>query len=151
MEIIDFYSSPKREYWLNKIRLCDWRAGAYLCQLIDNEQFYSVLGESSRLLLLTEGDKLLSFCTLTERDQVDTELTPWIGFVYTFPEARGRRLMGRLINEASHIAAGRGFDTLLLTTDHVGLYEKYGFEFVCMMKEYSGEETRIYKKKTSKE
>ena len=87
MEIIDFYSSPKREYWLNKIRLCDWRAGAYLCQLIDNEQFYSVLGESSRLLLLTEGDKLLSFCTLTERDQVDTELTPWIGFVYTFPEA----------------------------------------------------------------
>ncbi|MBR4622489.1 MAG: GNAT family N-acetyltransferase [Ruminococcus sp.] len=148
MIITDFYTSPDREHWLSQLRLCDWRAGPYLCYLIDSGKFYETLGDSSKLLLLTENEKLLSFCALTETDQVDTPLTPWIGFVYTYPEARGRRLMGILIEEAKKIAADRGFDTVYLTTDHIGLYEKYGFEFVGMMKERSGEDTRIYKIKT---
>lgn len=145
MKIIDFYAAPDREHWLTQLRFCDWRAGDYLCYLIDSGSFYEVLGESSKLLLLCEGDKLLSFCALTVRDQVETDLTPWVGFVYTFPEARGRRLMGQLLEEAKKTAAKRGYNTLYLTTDHIGLYEKYGFEFAGMMKERSGEDTRVYK------
>lgn len=145
MKIIDFCSFPDRGRWLSKLRLCDWRAGPYLCHLIDSGSFFEVLGESSKLLLLTEGEELLSFCALTERDRADTPLTPWIGFVYTYPEARGRRLMGNLIAECRRLASERGFDTLYLTTDHIGLYEKYGFEFLCTVKEHSGEDTRIYK------
>ena len=145
IDFYDFYTSPDREHWLSEIRKCDWRAGSYLCHLIDSGSFFEVLGESSKLLLLCEGGKLLSFCALTERDQVETDLTPWLGFVYTFPEARGRRLMVLLINEAKRIAAERGFDTVYLSTDHIGLYEKYGFEFVGTARERSGEPTRIYK------
>ena len=33
---------------------------------------------------------MISFCTFAEHDDIpDTELTPWIGFVYTFPAFRG--------------------------------------------------------------
>ena len=55
MKIIDFCSSPDRGHWLSKLRLCDWRAGPYLCHLIDSGSFFEVLGESSKLLLLTVG------------------------------------------------------------------------------------------------
>lgn len=151
MQIIDFYSSKDKELWLSQLRQCDWRAGEYLCYLIDSGRFYDVLGKSSQLFLLCKGDKLLSFCALTERDRVETDLTPWVGFVYTYPFARGKRLMGTLFEKVKSVAAARGSDTLYLTTDHVGLYEKYGFDFMCMMKEQNGEDTRIYKINVNKE
>ncbi len=151
MQIIDFYSSKDKEHWLSQLRQCDWRAGEYLCYLIDSGTFYDVLGKSSQLFLLCKGDKLLSFCALTERDRVETDLTPWVGFVYTYPFARGKRLMGALFKKVKSAAAARGFDTLYLTTDHVGLYEKYGFDFMCTMKEQNGEDTRIYKINVNKE
>lgn len=47
------------------------------------------MGEKSRVMLLVDGDDLISFCTYAEKDDIQpTELTPWIGFVYTFPQYR---------------------------------------------------------------
>ncbi|MBR4554416.1 MAG: GNAT family N-acetyltransferase [Ruminococcus sp.] len=145
MEIISFFDSPDREYWLSKLRQCDWRAGAFLCELIDGDKFFETLGNTSKLLLLTDGDRLVSFCTLSARDEIqDTELTPWIGFVYTFPEYRGHRCFGRLLNEAKRLAAEAGFEKIYLSTDHIGLYEKYGFEFAGTAVTVYGDRTRYY-------
>jgi len=45
--------------------------------------------------MLTDGEKLVAFCTFAPRDEIwPTDLTPWIGFVYTYPEYRGRRNAG---------------------------------------------------------
>lgn len=33
-----------------------------------------------------------------------TVLTPWIGFVYTFPECRGHRHVGKLFQEIEKLA-----------------------------------------------
>ncbi len=86
------------------------------------------MGEKSRLLLLTEGDALLSFATYAQRDCIDdSDLTPWLGFVYTYPAYRGQRLMGRLIEHIAARACAEGHKTLYVCTDHDGLYEKYGF------------------------
>ena len=54
MNIIEFYESANREKWLSQIRLCDWKAGPFLCELIDKDKFHSTLGESSKLFLLTD-------------------------------------------------------------------------------------------------
>ena len=148
MNVVDFYSSPDREHWLSQLRLCDWSAGPFLCELIDGERFFDTLGSTSRLLLLTDGDKLVSFCTLSERDDIpDTELTPWVGFVYTYPDYRGKRCFGQLLSEAGRLAAADGFGSLYISTDHTGLYEKYGCELFGTMKDIHGGESRIYIKK----
>ena len=92
MKIMEYFSSEHPEHWLSEIRRCDWRAGQYLYQLLRDSQFHSLLGEKSKLLLLTEGNHLIAFCTYAQRDEIPTEeLTPWAGFVYTFPQYRGKR------------------------------------------------------------
>ena len=149
MNIIEFFESTNREKWLSQIRLCDWKAGPFLCELIDKDKFYSTLGESSKLFLLTDKDKLVSFCTLCEKDEIhDTQFTPWVGFVYTFPENRGKRCIGLLLDKALSAAKQSGYENVYISTDQIGLYEKYGFEFVRMMKTIYGGESRVYRKNT---
>ena len=100
-QIKDYFQLDVQEqkYWLAKIGESDWRAGKYLFQLLSDGEFKKHCGEKSKLFLLTQGDDLISFCSFTERDEIpDTELTPWIGFVYTFPAFRGKRRIGKLID-----------------------------------------------------
>ena len=146
MKITEFFKDERKNHWLAEISRCDWRAGQYLCQLLRDDQFHVLLGEKSRLLLLTEGDHLMAFCTYAERDEIPTdELTPWAGFVYTFPQDRGKRRMGKLLEQVYHLAKADGFPCVYISTDHVGLYEKYGFLFWKTMQDAHGNDCRIYR------
>ena len=87
LKIYDYYSSDNKEHWLKEIEKCDWRAGKYLYELLRDRKLKELCGESTRVLLLTEGDELLAFCTYAEQDDIrDASLTPWVGFAYTFPD-----------------------------------------------------------------
>ena len=105
------------------------------------------MGAHSDVLLLTEGDNLISHCTFAERDDIQpTDLTSWVGFVYTFPQYRGNRYAGLLFKEVERLAKEQGFPAVYLSTNHTGLYEKYGFTFLTQMLDMDGEPSRIYKK-----
>ena len=148
MEIITYHDSDRRSHWLGELRRSDQPFAAFLRKLLESGDFFPLLGERSRLLLLTDGDELVSFCTYAERDDIpDTDLTPWIGFVYTYPERRGHRYAGLLLAEGDRLAKAEGVSEVYLSTNHVGLYEKYGFEFRKMMTDVHGEPSRIYAKK----
>lgn len=146
VEILSYFETKKPEWWLKKIAESDWTAGQYLHETLREGRFHSLLGDSARLLMLTDGSSLVSFCTLSERDCIpDTELAPWMGFVYTFPEFRGRRLMGRLIGKVKELAREDGADRVYLATDETGLYEKYGAVYQTMLRDAHGEMSRIYR------
>ena len=145
MEILSYYDTVKPEWWLNKIGESDWAAGQYLHQLLRENRFRELTGASSQLLLLTDGSRLAAFCTYAERDDIpESGLTPWMGFVYTFPEYRGRRLMGKLIRRVKELARADGYDTVYVSTGETGLYEKYGAVFLTTAKDIRGEDSRIY-------
>ncbi len=128
-----------------QIRSCGWEAGQFLYELIQSGRLKSYLGENTKIFVLTDADKLVSFCTLSDIDDIQpTELTPWIGFVFTSPEYRGKRLVGKLIQHAEQEAAARGYDKTYISTSHTGLYEKYGYTFLRQMKDVHGEGTRVY-------
>lgn len=146
MKIVHYHACRDREYWLEKIRACDWSAGQYLYQLLKDGRFHEVLGEESELLLLTETDELLAFCTYARRDEImDETLMPWAGFVYTFPWFRGRRRMGKLLEYVYRLARADGFPCVYISTDHAGLYEKYGCAYWKTMQNRQGEACRIYR------
>ena len=89
----------------------------------------------------------MAFCTLADKDDIQpTELSPWIGFVYTFPKYRGKRLAGYLLSYAEEAARSEDREFVYISTDHVGLYEKYGYEFFEEMQSVSGEISRVYRK-----
>lgn len=144
MEIIDYFKSDRQEHWLAEIKKSDWRAAPTLARFIEEKSFHDNLGRGT-LLLLVDGDRLASFVTFAERDCIDDEkLTPWVGFVYTFPEYRGHRYVGRLIRRCEEIAAEKGVPKIYICTDHVGLYEKYGFSYMESRVDIYGGDSRIY-------
>ncbi len=147
MEITEFFSSDRKDHWIEKIRTCGWSAGPFLYELVRDGKVRKLLGENTRIFLLTEGDELVSFCTLSDMDDIQpTGLTPWIGFVFTAPEYRGNRHVGKLIAHAENIAASEGYRMTYISTNHTGLYEKYGYHFLRTAKDIRGEESRVYAK-----
>ena len=145
MEIIEFFSTDNKEYWLSKIKECDWGAGQYLEKLLREEKLKQLVGESTKVLMLVDGDNLVSFCTFAEKDDIQpTDLTPWIGWVYTFPDYRGKRYAGKLLGHAEALAKEAGIKNIYISTNHIGLYEKYGYEFFQVMKDIEGEDSRVY-------
>lgn len=86
-------------------------------------------------------------CTLAPLDDIQpTELSPWIGFVYTFPEYRGHHYAGILLEYAESLACVMGKEYIYISTGHTGLYEKYGYEFFKTEKDVLGEDSRVYRK-----
>ena len=73
------------------------------------------------------------------------DLSPNICAVYTEEEYRGKGVAGRLLNMVVDDLRSKGITPVYLVTDHTGFYERYGWEFLCMV-QGDGEEdmTRMY-------
>lgn len=146
MEVREFYSLTDKTYWIDQIKKSDWRAGQSLYNLLSEDKFKKVCGEHAKVFLLTDNQSLLSFCTLVDVDDIrDTDLHPWVGFAYTFPQYRGHRYLGILLNFAYETAKNDGASYLYISTEEIGLYEKYGYTFIKMMMDANGKDSRIYR------
>ena len=116
---------PKEAYlecmddYLNGITKYGW----YLC--LDNEKIVGGLG-------VIKNDF---------HDRLD--LCPNICAVYVLEEYRNNGIAGRLLNMAVNEMKKKGITPIYLVTDHIGFYEKYGFEFYTMVKSEDGE-SRLY-------
>ena len=53
-------------------------------------------------------------------------------------------MAGALVDYVSRDMALRGIGTLYLVTDHTAFYERYGWEFLCMVQGDGEELTRLY-------
>ncbi len=150
--IIEFFSTHDKQHWIDEIRKSDWRAAAFLVELITENKIEEMLGADTKLYILADGEKAAAFVTLSEKDCLDDPmLTPWIGFVYTYPEYRGNRYSGLLIEHAVKEARKCGKDKIYICTGEVGLYEKYGFEYIENRVDVWGEDSRLYVKNINKD
>lgn len=73
------------------------------------------------------------------------DLTPNICAVYTEEVYRCQGIAGKLLNAAVEDCRVKGISPVYLVTDHIGFYERYGWEFLCMVQgDYDTEMTRLY-------
>ncbi len=73
------------------------------------------------------------------------DLTPNVCAVYTEEACRGQGIAGRLLNMAVEDLRQKGISPVYLVTDHTGFYERYGWEFLCMVQGNDEPElTRMY-------
>lgn len=152
MEIISYYNSSNKQTLIDLIEGCDWGAAKFLATLLKEDRFFEMLGGEGDTYLLMDGQKLVSFLTLTKQDVIrDESMFPWIGFVFTQPEYRGHRYSETLMNYAENVAKQQGHTHVYVATDHVGLYEKYGYEYLENRIGYWGEESRVLRKEWNKE
>ena len=145
MEVIAYYKSQNQEHWKNEIGKGDWSAAKLLYEWLDKDELRKICGQSAEVYLLTDNDNLASFAVLAEQDEIDVpELAPWIGFVYTFSAYRGKHNAGKLIEYICDILKKSKTEKVYISTEEVGLYEKYGFNFLQMMTNREGKPTRVY-------
>ena len=80
------------------------------------------------------GEKIVGGLGIIENDFHDRkDLSPNVCAVYTEEEHRGRGIAGRLLGIAVADMKSKGVTPLYLVTDHTGFYERYGWEFLCMV------------------
>ena len=72
------------------------------------------------------------------------DLTPNVCAVYTEEAHRNRGIAGRLLRMVVEDCRVKGISPLYLVTDHDSFYERYGWEFYCMVQCDGGELSRVY-------
>ena len=96
--------------------------------------------------LCLHEDRIVSGLGVIENDFHDRkDLSPNICAVYTEEAFRGRGIAGRLLDTAVDDLKLKGINPVYLVTDHTGFYERYGWEFFCMVREDGKQkQTRMY-------
>lgn len=96
--------------------------------------------------LCLDGDKIVGGMGVIENDFHDRkDLSPNVCAVYTEEEYRGKGIAGVLLNLVVKDMKEKGISPIYLVTDHTGFYERYGWEFLCMVQGDGEEEmTRMY-------
>lgn len=99
-----------------------------------------------------EGEKILGGLGVIENDFHDRkDLSPNVCAVYVEEEYRRRGIAGKLLHFVCEDMSARGISTLYLVTDHTSFYERYGWEFLCMVQGDGEEElSRMYVHTTEK-
>lgn len=144
MKIINYFEESNQQVLMQKIAQCDWSAAQFLVDLLKKNTFNETLGGYGDLYLLMDGENLVSYATLAGQDSVrDKSLQPWIGFVYTAPEYRGHHYAGQILSYAEAVAASKGYKKVYIATDHVGLYEKYGYSYLENRIDCWGDDMRV--------
>lgn len=84
--------------------------------------------------LCLDGDNIVGGLGVIENDFHDRKnLTPNVCAVYTEEAYRGQGIAGNLLNLVCRDMKKKGIATLYLVTDHTSFYERYGWEFLCMV------------------
>lgn len=100
--------------------------------------------------LLKKDDSILGCAGLITNDFISRgDLYPWVCALYIDERARGNAYGSLLLDQAKADAKRLGYEYLYLCTEHVGYYEKYGFEYIGQGYHPWEAESRIYQIKLS--
>ncbi len=96
--------------------------------------------------LCLDEDRIIAGLGVIENDFHDRkDLAPNVCAVYTDDDYRGRGIAGRLLDMAVECSRKNGISPIYLLTDHENFYERYGWEFLCMVQgEDEPEMSRMY-------
>jgi len=84
--------------------------------------------------LCLDGEKIVGGLGVIDNDFHDRkDLTPNVCAVYVEKEYRNNGIAGKLLNMVVETMRERGISPLYLITDHIGFYERYGWEFYTMV------------------
>lgn len=104
-----------------------------------------------RWYLMLDDDRVIGSFGLIENDfMVRKDLMPWLCALSVEESERGKAFGARLLTHGQREAGRLGFEKLYLCTDHVGYYEKYGWQFFGMEESEFGGNARVYVKESEK-
>lgn len=96
--------------------------------------------------LCLDGGRIVGGLGVIENDFHDRkDLTPNVCAVYTEQEYRCQGIAGQLLDIVVKDMKSKGITPIYLITDHTSFYERYGWEFLCMVQgDEEPDMTRMY-------
>ena len=96
--------------------------------------------------LCLDKDWIVGGMGVIENDFHDRkDLSPNVCAVYTEEAYRKQGIAGKLLNMTVDDLRSKGITPVYLVTDHTGFYERYGWEFLCMVQgDGEPDMTRMY-------
>ena len=95
--------------------------------------------------LLKKHDEIIGCAGLITNDFISRgDLYPWINAIFIDEKYRGHAYGSLLMEQAKTDAQKAGFKFLYLCTEHIGFYEKYGFNYIGQGYHPWGGASRIY-------
>ena len=84
--------------------------------------------------LCLDGERIVGGLGVIENDFHDRkDLSPNVCAVYTVEDCRKKGIAGKLLNLVVEEMKNKGITPIYLVSDHTGFYERYGWEFLCMV------------------
>lgn len=98
------------------------------------EECLAKKGAVPQWYMAVEGSRIIGGMGVIENDYHDRkDLAPNVCAVYTEEDRRRRGIAGALLDYVCRDMDRQGIHTLYLLTDHTSFYERYGWEFFCMV------------------
>ena len=96
--------------------------------------------------LVKNKDKIIGGLGVIKNDFHDRkDLTPNVCAVFVEQAYRCHGIAGEMLDYVCKDMNSKGIDTLYLVTDHMSFYERYGWEFLCMVQgDGEPDMTRMY-------
>ena len=96
--------------------------------------------------LCLDKERIVGGMGVIENDFHDRkDLSPNVCAVYTEEAYRKQGIAGQLLNMTVDDLRSKGITPVYLVTDHTGFYERYGWEFLCMVQgDGEPDMTRMY-------
>ena len=92
-----------------------------------------------------DGGRIIGGMGVIENDfHKRHDLSPNVCAVYTESDRRGEGIAGVILNFVCKDMKQSGIDTLYLITDHIGFYERYGWDYLFDVETDDNSTSRMY-------
>lgn len=132
------------EKLLGFIDSCSWtEVKQHLTDMVKNWVFTDWEAMFAAIL----DDKIVGITSIMKTDYYPMpEIYPWISCVFVSEEYRGHRISEKLIAFANRYAEENGFKRSFIPSEHVGLYEHYGYRYLQDITNYGGGTDHLFVK-----
>jgi len=136
--------TPFAEEFLRFVENCSWmEVRDHIAGLIRNWEFT----DWETMFAVVIDGRIAGMASVLKTDYYPLpQIYPWISCIFVEKDYRGKRLSEKLIDYANAYAMKQGFCKTYIPSEHVGLYEKYGYTYMKDIVNYGGGTDRLYVK-----
>ncbi|MBE6466997.1 MAG: GNAT family N-acetyltransferase [Alphaproteobacteria bacterium] len=123
----------------------EWpEAYGWLTDVIDDWS----ISDFPQIVVATQNKEIIGYYSLVAKELVkdNHNYTPWLGTLFIREKYRGNHYSSILIDDVCQRVKNMGYSNLFLATEHIGYYEKFGFEEIGLGMYLWDAPTRFYRK-----
>lgn len=131
--------------------ICDWQRNWWGAEYKEGkvEEFMSRCLYENRIpqtYIALDSNEVVGMYQIDMYDGVDVrpDYYPWLVNVYVDDKKRGNGICANLMEHAKQSFISLGLKRVYLYTDHINLYEKYGWIYLEEVVTFEGKNRRIY-------